>query len=280
MAVTADVAQVEGVAIHYLTEGQGEPLILLHGYTQTKHMWRPVIARLSSRYRVIAPDLPGIGDSDIPTRGFDMSTTAGRIHALSRSLGAHHASVVGHDIGLMVAYAMAARYPAEIDKLAVMDAFLPGIGDWESTYHDPAMWHFFFHGPTAEALVAGRERIYFDHYWNDFAGAPDHSLPEADRRLYVEAYSRPGRMRAGWGYFAAFPETARDFAGLARTMLPMPTLVLAGDKAAGQGLGRQLELVTANLTTVVLKDTGHWLLEEQPVETAMALERFLTRPGV
>src|ERR1700733_140099 len=138
------VAKVEGKRIHYLTAGEGPALILLHGYTQTSRMWRPLIDKLKGKFTVIAPDLPGIGDSDIPKEGPDMKTAAIRIHALAKWLGVTKARVVGHDIGLMVAYAYAAQFPAEVEKLVVMDAFLPGVGAWETVYNNPDIWHFRF----------------------------------------------------------------------------------------------------------------------------------------
>src|ERR1700757_839139 len=160
------IAKIEGKKIHYLTAGQGPAVILLHGYTQTSRMWRPLIEKLKEKFIIIAPDLPGIGDSDIPKRGADMKRAAIRIHALAKSLGITKARVVGHDIGLMVAYAYAAQFPREVEKLVVMDAFLPGVDQWQAVYNNPELWHFRFHGPTPEQLVRGRERIYFDYYWN------------------------------------------------------------------------------------------------------------------
>ena len=141
-------AEVQGVKIHYLTAGKGPAVILLHGYTQTSRMWRPIIPLLAEKFTVIAPDLPGIGDSGIPKDGLDMKTAAIRIHALAKSLGVEKARVVGHDIGLMVAYAYAAMYPNEVGKLVLMDAFLPGVEGWEPYYNNPNLWHFRFHGPT------------------------------------------------------------------------------------------------------------------------------------
>src|SRR4030088_3048423 len=156
-------AENNGVKLHYLTAGHGPSLILLHGYAETSLMWRPIIPVLAERFAVIAPDLPGIGESAIPTDGLDMKTSAVRIHALARSLGVEKAEVVGHDIGLMVAYAYAALFPAETLKLAVMDAFLPGVAGWEPIYNSPDIWHFRFHGHTPELLVQGRERTFFEY---------------------------------------------------------------------------------------------------------------------
>ena len=268
-------AEVDGVKLHYTTAGQGPAVILLHGYAETSRMWKPIIPLLAERFTVIAPDLPGIGDSAIPADGLDMKTAAIRINALARSLGVQKAEVVGHDIGLMVAYAYAAQFPSEVEKLVVMDAFLPGVGDWETIYNNPGFWHFRFNGRTPEALVQGRERIYFEHFWNDFAADRTRSIPEADRKAYTAAYSRPGRMRAGWAYFVSFQQAAKDFAQLSQTKLTMPVLVIGGDKALGDALAKQMKLVASDVAVVVLKDTGHWVLEERPKETTEALQKFL-----
>jgi pimeloyl-ACP methyl ester carboxylesterase len=273
--VASRFAKIGGKKLHYLTAGQGPVLILLHGYTQTSRMWRPLIDKLQGKFTVIAPDLPGIGDSDIPKDGCDMKTAAIRIHALAKSIGVTKARVVGHDIGLMVAYAYAAQFSAEVEKLAVMDAFLPGVAGWELAYNNDNLWHFRFHGPTPEALVKGREKAYFAYFWNDLAADKTRSLKTADRNAYVAAYSRPGRMRAGWAYFAAWPETAKDFAEMAKTKLTMPVLSIAGEKASAAILSPQMKLVSNSVTVVEMKDTGHWLMEERPEETMQALIAFL-----
>ena len=271
----SSTVKIEGKKIHYLTAGQGPTVLLLHGYTQTSRMWRPLIEKLREKFTVYAPDLPGIGDSDIPKSGADMKTAAIRIHALAKSLGVTKARVVGHDIGLMVAYAYAAQFPAEVEKLVVMDAFLPGVIGWELAYNNDNLWHFRFHGPTPEALVKGREKIYFAYFWNELAADKRRSLGAPDRNAYVAAYSRPGRMRAGWAYFAAWPETASDFAQMAKTKLTMPVLSIAGEKASAAILGPQMKLVATDVTAMDLKDTGHWLMEERPEDTMSALTAFL-----
>src|SRR5712672_4871480 len=273
--IDSRTAENDGVKLHYLTAGRGPSLILLHGYAETSLMWKPIMPALAERITVIEPDLPGIGDSAIPASGLDMKTSAIRIHALARSLGVEKARVVGHDIGLMVAYAYAAQFPAETEKLVVMDAFLPGVAGWEDVYNNPGIWHFRFNGPTPEALVHGRERTYFEHYWNDFAADRTHSIPEADRVAYTAAYARPGRMRAAWAYFVSFQQAATDFAALSRTKLTMPVLAMGGEKANGEALGNQVRLVATNVETLVLPNTGHWVMEERPRETMDALMRFL-----
>ena len=273
--ISSRTAKIDGVKLHYMTAGHGTPLILLHGYAETSRMWKPIIPALAERFTVIAPDLPGIGDSDIPAAGLDMKSAAIRIHDLAKSLGFEKAEVVGHDIGLMVAYAYAAQFPAEVTKLALMDAFLPGVRGWEAVYNNPGIWHFRFNGPTPEALIQGRERTYFDYFWNDFAADKTHSIPEADRKAYVAAYARPGRMHAGWAYFASFQQAAKDFAQLSQTKLTMPVLTVGGEKSLGEALAQQTKLVATDVTVVVLRDAGHWVLEERPKETTAALQKFL-----
>jgi pimeloyl-ACP methyl ester carboxylesterase len=274
-AFVGHTADIEGAKIHYTTGGHGPTVILLHGYAETSRMWTPILPVLGEKFTVIAPDLPGIGDSEIPANGMDMKTAAIRIHALARSLGVEKARVVGHDIGLMVAYAYAAQFPAEVEKLVVMDAFLPGVGDWGNVYNNPSLWHFRFNGATPELLVQGRERTYFEYYWNEFAADKTRSLSEADRKAYAAAYARPGRMHSGWAYFVSFPQAAKDFTELAQTKLTMPVLSLGGEKSLGEFLGQQMKLVATDVTVVVIKNAGHWILEENPKETTEALVKFL-----
>ena len=268
-------ATIGDVKLHYMTACHGPTVILLHGFAETSRMWRPIIPLLAEKFTVIAPDLPGIGDSSIPADKIDMITSASRIHQLVRSLGVEKARVVGHDIGLMVAYAYATKFPSETEKLVVMDAFLPGVPGWEEIYNAPSIWHFRFNGEYPEALVKGRERTYFEYFWNVFAADRTHSIPEADRKAYTEAYSKPGRMRAAWAYFASWPQLAKDFAQLSQTKLTMPVLSIGGEKSLGNQLAEQMKLVASDPTIVVLKETGHWILEERPKETTDALVKFL-----
>jgi pimeloyl-ACP methyl ester carboxylesterase len=270
-------ANVNGVRLHYLVAGQGEPVVLLHGYAQTSHMWRPLMAELAASHTVIAPDLRGAGQSATPAEGYTKAAMAQDIHALVGKLGLQHIRIVGHDIGLMVAYAYAAQYPAEVDRIALLDAFLPGVGNWRDVWLMRDLWHFHFYGKTPLALVHGRERIYFEHFWNDFAADAKHSVPEGDRRFYAKAYGRPGGMRAGFEYFRAFEQDAKDFAGFAQTPLPMPMLVLTGEKASGDFLIQQGRLVATNVEGVVVRGSGHWLMEEAPKQVIPKLVEFLNR---
>jgi pimeloyl-ACP methyl ester carboxylesterase len=266
---------VDGTTVSVTLGGSGPAVVLLHGYAEDSRMWKPLAAALAPHFTVIAPDLPGIGNSSIPTAGLDMTMSARRVRDAVHALGYGKVRVVGHDIGLMVAYAYAALYPQEVDRLALMDAFLPGVTGWEAIYNNPQLWHFRFHGATPAALVRGRERLYFDYYWNEFAADKSRSIPEADRRAYTQAYGRPGRMAAGWAYFGAFPKTAADFAKMAKTKLTMPVLTIGGDKSLGAALGAQGKLVASNVTVTVLENCGHWLMEERPRETITALTQFL-----
>jgi len=267
---------VDGATLSATVGGYGPAVVLLHGYAEDSRMWKPLAIALASHFTVIAPDLPGIGNSSIPSSGLDMKTSAKRVRDAVHALGYKNVRVVGHDIGLMVAYAYAAMYPHEVERLALMDAFLPGVPGWAAIYNDPNFWHFRFHGPTPLALVRGRENLYFSYFWNDLAANKDHSLSAESRAEYIAAYSRPGRMAAGWAYFVSFPKTAADFAQLAKTKLAIPVLSIGGDKSLGVALGVQAKLVASDVAVVVIKNAGHWIMEEQPAATMRALIHFLS----
>lgn len=276
-AMQSRFANVNGVRLHYLTasKGDGNLVVLLHGYAETSHMWRPLITELAGTHTVIAPDLRGAGQSSHPEDGYTKAELAQDIHALVHKLGFERVRVVGHDIGLMVAYAYAAQYPNEVDGIALMDAFLPGVGKWRDVWLMRDLWHFHFYGKTPLALVHGRERIYFEHFWNDFAADPAHSVSERDRRFYAKEYARAGGMRSGFEYFRAFEKDAEDFARFAQTPLAMPMLVLTGERASGDFLIQQGRLVATNVEGVVVRNSGHWLMEEAPNQVIPKLVEFL-----
>jgi pimeloyl-ACP methyl ester carboxylesterase len=163
----------------------------------------------------------------------------------------------------------------EVSKIALLDAFLPGVGKWQDVRLMRDLWHFHFYGPTPLALVKGRERIYFEHFWNDFAADPKRSIPEADRKLYAAAYAREGGMRAGFEVFRAFEQDAEDFADFAKTPLNIPMLVLTGEKASGQVLIDQARLVDTRVEGVIVPGAGHWLMEEAPAFVIPRLVAFL-----
>ncbi|MGH7513927.1 MAG: alpha/beta fold hydrolase [Gemmatimonadales bacterium] len=268
-------ATVNGVRLHYLEAGSGPPVILLHGFGETSHMWLPLIPKLAASHTVIAPDLPGAGESSVPDSGYDKLTMARDIHALAERQGWKSVRIVGHDIGLMVAYAYAALYPKETERIVLMDAFIPGVGKWQSMFLLRDLWHFHFYGKTPLALVQGRERIYLDHFWNDFAADAAHSIPEADRRLYTATFARPRHVWAGMEWFRAFDQDATEFAGLAKTTLTQPMLVLSGEKSGGDFLIDQARLVDSHVEGVVVKGSGHWLMEEAQGQVIPKLVEFL-----
>jgi len=274
---TEHVAELNGVKLHYLIGGKGSPVVLLHGYAETSHMWFPIMPLLAPKHTVIVPDLRGAGDSSKPESGYDKKNMAVDIHDLTMSLGFNRVSIVGHDIGLMVAYAYAAQFPQGTERLVLMDAFLPGVGDWKNVWLMRDLWHFHFYGEVPLALVKGRERTYFEHFWNDFAADPKHSIPEADRRFYAKEYAKPGGMRAGFEYFRNFEQDAKDFAELSKTPLPMPVLVLTGEKASGNFLIEQTRLVATDVQGQVVAGAGHWLMEEAPQTVIPALIGFLDK---
>jgi pimeloyl-ACP methyl ester carboxylesterase len=269
-------ADVNGTRLHYRIGGAGSPVVLLHGYAQTSHMWSPLMPKLAQRHTVIVPDLRGAGGSSKPDGGYDKKNMAVDIRALTDSLGFPRVSIVGHDIGLMVAYAYAAQFPQGVERIILMDAFLPGIGNWQNVWLLRDLWHFHFYGEVPLALVAGRERIYFEHFWNDFAADKTRSVSEADRQIYAAAYAQPGGMRAGFEYFRSFERDAKDFAQMGVTKLTMPMLVLTGEKASGAFLIDQGRLVANDVRGQIVMGSGHWLIDEAPIVTMAAIVDFLS----
>lgn len=271
------LAKVNGIKMHYLVAGKGDPVILLHGYAQTSRMWRPLMRELAKTRLVIAPDLRGFGDSTKAEAGYEKKAMAQDVHALAQSLGIKKAGVVGHDIGLMVAYAYAAQYTSEVERIALLDAFIPGVGDTTNLFLLKDLWHFHFYGKTPLALVTGRERIYFEHFWNDFAADGRKSVSEADRQFYAKKYAQPGAMKAGMEVFRAFDQDAKDNAVFAKTKLTMPMLVLGGEKSGGDFLITQGKMVATNVEGVLVKGSGHWLVDEAPAQVIPKLVQFFAR---
>ena len=272
--IESKFADVNGINMHYLVAGKGEPVILVHGYAQNSHMWRPAMKELAKTHLVIAPDLRGFGDTSKAESGYDKKTMAADVHALAQKLGIKKAGMAGHDIGLMVAYAYAAQYPAEVDRIVLLDAFIPGVGDTTNLFLLKDLWHFHFYGPTPLALVTGRERVYFEHFWNDFAADGRKSVSEADRVFYAKKYALPGAMKAGMEVFRNFDQDAKDNAVFAKTKLTMPMLVLGGEKSGGDFLVTQGKMVATNVEGVIIKDSGHWLVDEQPGQVIPRLVAF------
>lgn len=275
----SQTANVNGVKIHYLKSGTGKkPLVLIHGFGDTSHMWIPLFDEFGKDFTIIAPDMRGLGDSSRPTTGYDKKTMAVDIHELVKSLGYQKIDLVGHDIGLMVAYSYAAQFPAEVEKLALLEAPIPGIGDvWEKIFTTPELWHFHYvTSPIALELVKGRERIFLEHFWQTLSPHPE-TFPEADRQFYAKSYAQEGAMRAAFEMFKNFNvQDAADNRKLAENKLPMPVLTIEGDKAMGGALAIQAKLVANNVRSITFTDTGHWLMEQRPTEIKVELKRFFS----
>jgi len=268
----------EGADIFVRWGGTGAVVVLIHGYAENSDSWSPLASDLMKDHTVVVPDLRGIGRSSKPTGGYDKKTQAKDIRAVVTALGFDKTFVVAHDIGNMVAYAYAAMYPDKVDRLVVMDAPIPGIEPWNTILLNPGVWHFNFHGPDAERLVAGRERIYFDRIWNDFTGDP--SKPdEATRNFFTATYAQPGGMRAGFAQFTAFSIDAADNKVFEQVKLKMPVLAVGGEKSFGPLQAVIMRHVAVNVQEAVVPRSGHWLMEESPVYTVNLVRSFLDSPA-
>ncbi len=271
---TQDIKIADGVTIHVRVGGHGPAVVLIHGFADTGDMWAPLATDLSRDHTVVVPDLRGMGLSSHPTGGYDKKTQAGDIRAVLTQLDIDHAVVVGHDIGTMVAYAYAAQYPDKTDKLVVMDGPVPGIPPWNDIVRSPALWHFSFGGPDVERLVAGRERIYLDRFWDEFAGDPS-KIDEATRVHYSKFYALPGAMHSAFAQFLSIPQDVQDNQKSLATKLSMPVLAIGGAKMFGAEEAVQMRNAAVNVTEVVIPNSGHWLMDEQPAATVAAVRAFL-----
>jgi pimeloyl-ACP methyl ester carboxylesterase/uncharacterized RmlC-like cupin family protein len=267
----------EGADIFVRWRGKGPVVVLLHGYAENSDSWAPLAADLMKDHTVVVPDLRGIGRSSKPAGGYDKKTQAKDIRAVVTALGYDRTFVVAHDIGNMVAYAYAAMYPDKVERLVVMDAPIPGIEPWAEILQTPGVWHFNFHGPDAERLVAGRERIYLDRIWNDFTGDP--SKPdEATRNFFTATYAQPGGMRAGFAQFAAFSTDAADNKIFEQVKLTMPVLAVGGEKSFGPLQAVIMRHVATDVREAVVQGSGHWLMEERPAYTVTLIRNFIDSP--
>jgi pimeloyl-ACP methyl ester carboxylesterase len=271
-------ADVNGVRLHYVTAGSGDAVVLLHGFPQTWRQWRKVIPALARSFTVIAPDYRGAGHSSRPVTGYDKRTMAEDIRQLVRHLGFERAALVGHDIGLMVAYSLAASHPEMASRLVVIDAPLPGTEVWARISVDPRVWHFAFHGArdVAELLVTGREREYLAMFFAARVHDPAAFTPE-DIDEYVRAYSAPGALRAGFELYRAFPQDVRDNRELMASRLAMPVLAIGGaHSTSGSHVAEMMREVAEDVTGVVVRDCAHWVPEERPELLAEHLLDFLS----
>ena len=267
-----------GASIHVRVGGKGPAVVLIHGYGETGDMWSPMAADLMRDHTVVVPDLRGLGLSSKPAGGFDKKTQAGDIAGVLDKLGIKSADLVTHDIGNMVGFAFAMEYPERVRRFVLIDAPVPGVGPWEEILKNPLLWHFRFGGPDMERLVAGRERIYLDRFWNEFSADPKH-FDEASRAHYAALYALPGAMHSGFEQFHAFDQDAIDNRAMlaAKGKLKMPVLALGGEKSFGTQMAAVMRAGAENVSEGVVPDSGHWIMEENPAATVKLVRAFLDK---
>jgi pimeloyl-ACP methyl ester carboxylesterase len=276
---TQDIA-ANGTTIHVRVGGKGPAVVLLHGYGETGDMWAPMAADLMRDHTVIVPDLRGMGLSSKPADGgYTKKNQANDVAGVMDALKVDKADVVAHDIGNMVAFAFAEQNQKRVTRLVLIDAPVPGVGPWEEILKNPLLWHFRFGGPDMERLVAGRERIYLDRFWNEFSANPA-NFPEDARVHYAQFYALPGAMHAGFEQFHAFDQDAIDNQGFLKTYgkLTMPVLALGGEKSFGLTMAVVMRAAATNVTEGVVPASGHWIMEENPKATIALVRPFLDKP--
>jgi len=275
----SDIA-VRGATIHVRVGGSGPAVVLLHGFGDSGDMWAPLAARLAADHRVIVPDLRGMGLSSHPESGYDKKTEGQDIAAVLQQLKIDGSvALVTHDIGNMVGYAFAAQNRHRVTRWVVMDAPLPGLGHWDEVIKDHRTWHFDFYGPDEERLIAGRERLYLDRFYNELSADPKH-IDEATRAHYAELYSRPQAIHDAFAQFAAFRGDGVDNQKfLAAGKLTMPVLAIGGEKSFGIGFANEIAFAADNVRALSIPNSGHWLMEEQPDATMAAIQAFLAEPS-
>jgi pimeloyl-ACP methyl ester carboxylesterase len=274
----AQEIKTNGTTLHVRVGGQGPAVVMLHGFGDTGDMWSPAAAALVKNHTVVVPDLRGMGLSAHPEQGYTKKNQAVDITGVMDALKIQSADLVTHDIGNMVGYALAAQYPTRITKWVVIDAPLPGIGNWEEIKQSPLLWHFNFRGPDEERLVAGRERIYLDRFYNELSADPK-KIDEATRQHYAALYARPHAMHDAFEQFGAFNQDAIDNKALLAKggKLAMPVLALGGEKSFGTAEADTLRFVATNVTMGIIPGSGHWIMDENPKATTVLIVNFLAK---
>jgi pimeloyl-ACP methyl ester carboxylesterase len=272
------MVQTNGTSLYVRFGGRGPAVVLLHGFGDTGDMWAPLAATLVKDHMVIVPDLRGMGLSAHPDTGYTKKNQALDIIGVMDALKVQHAALVTHDIGDMVGYALAVEFPDRINRWVVIDAPIPGIGNWDKIVLTPLLWHFNFRGPDVERLVQGRERIYLDRFYNEFAADPKR-IDEQTRAHYAALYARPHAMHDAFEQFGAFNQDAMDNKALltAKGKITMPVLALGGEKSFGTGEETELRFVASNVTGGVVPDSGHWIMDENPKATIKLVTEFLAK---
>jgi len=270
--------QTNGTSLYVRVGGQGPAVILLHGFGDTGDMWAPLAAVLVKDHTVIVPDLRGMGLSAHPDSGYTKKNQAVDIAGVMDALQVKRADLVTHDIGNMVGYALAAQFPQRVTRWAVIDAPLPGVGNWDSILRSPLLWHFNFRGPDEERLVAGRERIYLDRFYNELSADPSRIDTET-RDHYAALYAKPRAMHDAFEQFGAFSQDAADNKALLTQggKLTMPVLAIGAEKSFGAGMADELRFVATNVRGGIVPDSGHWIMEENPSATIKIVTEFLAK---
>lgn len=272
----SEFATVNGVKIHYVIGGKGEPLLLVHGFGQNWYMWNRLLPELSKHFTVIAPDMRGVGESGKPTGGYDKKNMAVDMHELMKKLGFRHINLVGHDIGLMVAYAYAAQFPADVKKVALLDALLPGIEPVWSQVRAQAWWFGFFAQPHSGELVSGKVGLFFTDFWPT-VGFKNNSFTPAERNEFIRAYSVPGATTGAFLWFGKFNQDAKDNVEFAKKKLPMPLPAMGADHSSASYLAAHCRLVATDVHEVIIKDAGHWIVQEQTAQVQKGLLDFFVK---
>jgi pimeloyl-ACP methyl ester carboxylesterase len=273
----AQLVATNGTHLNVRVGGKGPAVVLLHGFGDSGDMWAPLAADLAKDHLVIVPDLRGMGLSDHPDSGYTKKNQAVDIAGVMDSLHVTTAALVTHDIGNMVGYALAAQFPARISRWVVIDAPLPGVGNWETIVKSPLLWHFNFRGPDVERLVQGRERIYLDRFWNELSADPS-KIDEATRQHYADLYAKPHAMHDAFEQFAAFyPDATDNKAFLAQGKLNMPVLALGAEKSFGEGEATELRAVANHVEGGIIPASGHWVMEENPQQTVVLVSAFIRK---
>jgi len=267
---------VTGGTQYVRVAGKGAAVLLLHGFGDTGDMWLPLAEALVKDHAVIVPDLRGMGLSSHPEGGYEKVAQARDLASILDQLRFQEVALVTHDIGNMVGYAFAALFSQRVTKWVVMDAPLPGIGHWDDQLKSPKVWHFNFRGPDVERLVAGRERILLDRFYNELSANPSR-IDEQTRDHYAALYARPYAIHNAFsGQFAAFAQDAIDNQQLvANGKLKMPVLAIGGDHSYGANLATEIAFAAADVRAAVIEDSGHWIMEEQPEQAVTLILSFL-----
>ncbi|MGY2197907.1 alpha/beta fold hydrolase [Pseudomonas gingeri] len=280
----SEYAHVNGIRLHYLVSGDGEkPVLLVHGFPGSWRNWEELMGKLvRAGYTPIVPDYRGAGETVVSESGYDKKNMAHDLHELVGSLKMKRIDIIGHDMGLIIAYAYGALYPEDTRRIVLMDGFIPGVPGWDVPYNgNPAAgvaskWHFRFFGKTAIKMIQGQEKTYLDMFFDDFVFPGNTTVSDEVREALVKDYSRPGRMEAAFKLYSAWVEhDANDNQDFAKNKLGIPVLTIGGEHSRGKTLAEQVKYITKQPNSLVLKNTGHWVLEEQPQATSQAILNFL-----